>query len=208
MGVFKGSISLTKFYVRGDVPKRFAQRYMEKIQLRRFADLEPDAEDPESVGWCVAGNPLDLGLNQEQVILSGYIVLGVRIDRWRIPRPLFKAQLEEAMVAFRERTGRERIGRKEKDELKFRVERRLRKKLLPSMRHYDVCWNLDRGTVLLWARSPRVKEDFRELFEQTFELQLDEDSPFMAAKSLLSEQGLSQLSDCSETLPLGSGAGA
>lgn len=204
MGVFKGSISLTKFYVRGAIPKRFAQRYVERIQLRRFEALDPDAEEPESVGWCVAGEPLNLELHQEQVIMNSYVVLGMRVDRWRIPRPLFKAQLEEAMASFRERTGREKISRKDKDELKFRVERRLRKKVLPSMRHYDVCWNLDRATALLWARSPRVKEDFRELFEQTFELQLDEESPFMAATSLLAEAQHGHLAELSETLPLGS----
>jgi hypothetical protein len=184
LGVFNGSVSLTKFYVRGNVPKRFAQPFMTKIDLHRFVELEADDEQGESSGWCVAGQPLDLGLHQEQVILHGYVVLALRVDRWRIPRPQFKAQVEEAVAMWRERTGREKISKKDKDELKFRVERKLRKKVLPRMRHYDMCWNVDTGTVLLWSRSPRVKEDFRELFEKTFELELDEDSPYMAAKRL------------------------
>ena len=81
--------------------------------------------------------------------------------------------------------------------------RKLRRKVLPATRCFDVCWNVDAGSVLLWSRSPRVKEDFRELFEQTFSLELDEDSPYMSAKAVLSESDLGRLVDL-EPLSLGS----
>ncbi len=207
MGVFTGSVTLTKFYVRGKIPKRFAQPFLERIELRRFTELSPDSEEEEQSGWSVAGNPLDLELAHEKVFLNDYLVLGLRIDRWRIPRPLLKAQLEQAMDAFRERTGRDKLNKKDKDELKFRVVRKLRKKVLPAMRQYDVCWNLNRQTVLLWSRSPRVKEEFRALFEQTFELELDEDSPYMTAKMLLPEEQLESFLELETTLPVGKGEG-
>jgi hypothetical protein len=203
MGALKGSVSLTRFRVRGSVPKRFASPYMQAIRLRKFADLSVDGEEEQSSGWCVAGDPLDLQLQQQDVIRHNYIVLGLRVDRWRIPRPLFKAQFESAVQAWRERTGREKINRTDKDELAFRVTRALRKKVLPVMRCFDVCWNVDTGSVLFWSRSPRTKEDFRELFEQTFSLELDEDSPYMSAKALLSEAALEQLTDL-EPMSLGS----
>jgi hypothetical protein len=111
------------------------------------------------------------------------------------------------MDAFRERTGRDKLNKKDKDELKFRVERKLRKKVLPSMRQYDFCWNLNRETVLFWSRSPRVKEEFQALFEQTFELELDEESPYMTAKSLLAENQLEAFVELSTTLPIGKGDG-
>lgn len=194
MGVFKGSISATKFYVRGSVPKRFAAPYLEKIEGAKFVELSVDDEPSESVGWCVASSPLDLALRHEQVYLGNYVVLGMRTDRWRIPRPLFKAQFDRAAAEWAERTGRQKMNKREKDELKFRIERKLRRKVLPSMRSVDVCWNMDRRSVLLWSRSPRVKEDFRELFERTFALELDEDSPFMSAKYLLDPEELETLS--------------
>ncbi len=203
MGVFKGSVSLTRFAVRGDVPKRFATPFMQAIRLRKFTELSIDAEEDQSSGWCGAGAPLDLELQQQDVIRNAYIVLGMRVDRWRIPRPIFKAELEAATRAFRERTGREKINRADKDDLSVRVTRKLRKKVLPVMRCFDVCWNVDLGSVLLWSRSPRTKEDFRELFEQTFSLELDEDSPYMAAKSLLGEAELALLGEV-EAMSLGS----
>jgi hypothetical protein len=95
---------------------------------------------------------------------------------------LLKAQLNEAVEAWRQRTGREKINRKEKDELKFRIVRKLRRRVVPSMRSVDMCWNLDQRSVFLWTRAERTKEDFRALFEQTFSLELDEASAFMLAK--------------------------
>jgi hypothetical protein len=194
VGVFKGSISATKFYVRGSVPKRFAAPYLEKIESTKFVELNVDDEPTESVGWCVASSPLDTSLHHEQVYWGSYVLLGMRTDRWRIPRPLFKAQFDRAAAEWVERTGRQKMNKREKDELKFRIERKLRRKVLPNMRSVDVCWNMERGSLLLWSRSPRVKEDFRELFERTFSLELDEDSPFMTAKYLLEPEELETLS--------------
>ena len=200
MGVFKGSISLTRFIVRGSPPKRFAAPYLERIQLRAFSDLNPDEPDEEKSGWCVAETPLDLGLLHEQVFLGQYIVLGLRTDRWRVPRALLKAQLAEAVDAWRQRTGREKINRKEKDELKLRIMRKLRRRVVPSMRHVDMCWNIEQKSVLLWTRAERTKEDFRTLFEQTFSLELDEASAYMLAKSWGGEERADLLSGFEETL--------
>lgn len=189
MGVFDGSINYTKFYVRGSVPKRFAEPFMKAIELRRFEALDPDAEDEERSGWCVAGNPLDLDLRQEQVIYNSVVVLGMRTDRWRVPRPLFQAHFREAERAALQRSGKEKLSKRDKDELKFRIHRKLRKRVFPSMRAFDVCWDLERQLVLFWNRSARVNETFSALFEATFKLQLDEESPFMAARRLLEAEG-------------------
>lgn len=193
MGVFDGSINYTKFYVRGSVPKRFADAFMKAIALRRFEPLDPDGEEEERSGWCVAGNPLDLELQQERVIYNSVLVLGMRTDRWRIPRPLFQAHFREAERAALQRSGKEKLSKRDKDELKFRIHRKLRRRVFPSMRAFDVCWDLDRELVLFWNRSPRVNEAFTALFEATFKLQLDEDSPFMAARRLLEATGQAQL---------------
>jgi recombination associated protein RdgC len=200
VGVFKGSISLTRFIVRGKPPKRFAATFLERIALRAFTDLDPDLPDEEKSGWCVAETPLDLGLLHEQIFMGPYLVLGLRTDRWRVPRALLKAQLAEAVDAWRERTGRDKINRREKDELKLRILRKLRKRVVPTMRHVDMCWNLDQGSVLLWTRAERTKEDFRALFEQTFSLELDEATALMAAAALYGVEAVDEVSDLEVTL--------
>jgi recombination associated protein RdgC len=202
MGLFGGSVSTTKFYVRGALPKRFVEPFVKAIRLRAFQELQPDDEQDERAGWCVAGKPLDLELLAENTIVNSYLLLGLRIDKWRIPRSLFKAHFDEAAAAHLAKTGKERLSKKEKEELKFRVNRKLRRKVLPTMRNYDLCWDFNRGELRFWNRSARVNDDLRAVFEQTFgsfELTLDEDSPYLAATLVLPPERAERLMDIEQT---------
>ncbi|MEN9581314.1 MAG: hypothetical protein RJA70_4323 [Pseudomonadota bacterium] len=199
MGVFNGSISYSKFYVRGEVPKKHQAPYMKAIRTRTFVPLDPDQEEEEHSGWCAPGNSLDLDLSQQKVMFDSYITLALRVDKWRIPRALFRAHFEQAATELKARHGREKLSKREKDEIKFRVTKRLRKKVLPSMRHFDLCWDLDRGVVLFWNRSPRLADDLMALFEQTFDLRLEQASPFVEAKQLLSEVALSAVDELDQS---------
>jgi hypothetical protein len=200
MGVFNGSISVTKFFLDEAPPKQFAQSFLKSIHLRRFTELTVDGEEEEASGWCVAGNGLDLDLRHEQVFLNSFIVLGLRVDRWRIPRPLFKAQFAEAAAEHLARTGKDKLSKRDKDEIKFRVNRKLRKKVIPSMRVFDVCWDLNREEVLFWCRSTRTIDDLSVLFERTFSLTLREASPYTVAGKLLGESEAESLCDLEQTL--------
>lgn len=191
MGVFSGSVSFSKFFVRGELPKRFQGPFLKAVRLRTFVPLEADAEDELGVGWCAPGNALDLDLTQQKVLFDRYLTLGLRIDQWRIPRTLFRAHYEAAEAEARARLGKEKLSKREKDDLKFRIQRRLRKKVLPAMRAFDLSWDLERAVLLFWNRSPRVKEELMTLFERTFSLRLDEASPYVVARELLDETAMS-----------------
>lgn len=193
MGVFQGSISYSKFYVRGELPKRFRSQYMAAVRRRVFVPLSPDDDDDERSGWCVVDNLLDLELTPDKVFFDAFLVLGYRVDKWRIPRALLKAHLNEATAEYLARKGKSKLSKPERDELKFRVSRRLKKKLLPSARQHDVCWDLERGQLLFWNRSPRMMDDLAALFEKTFGLQLDSSSPYLEAKEILSTRRLESL---------------
>jgi hypothetical protein len=192
VGVFSGSISYSKFLARGDVPKRFQAPFMKAIRLRTFAPLEIDSEEDSSVGFCAPGDPLDLALDQSKVIFNQYVALGLRIDQWRIPRTLFRSHFDTAQAELRARLGKEKLSKKDKDELKFRIQRRLRKKVIPSMRAFDLLWDVERRVVLFWNRSPRLKEELMATFELAFRLRLDEVSPYVAAKVLLDDEDMNR----------------
>ena len=50
MGALSGSMSTTKFYVRGDLPKNLRRSFTERIALRTFRPLEPDEEAARRAG--------------------------------------------------------------------------------------------------------------------------------------------------------------
>jgi hypothetical protein len=197
LGALKGSISYCRFFVRGKLPSsRLHQTFLERIRLRAFEPLKVEDEVEERAGWCSIVQPFDLELSHEKVFYNSYLNLGLRIDRWRIPRPLFVAQFEEAQAAYLAKKGREKLGKKEKEDLKVMVTRRLRKLVIPSMKSTDVSWNMDAGVVRLYSHSKKAQAYLDGLFKQTFELELIPESPFSAAVHLgVSEQQAEHLSE-------------
>lgn len=201
MGARRGTLSFCRFFVRGAPPKGFRNKYVEAVQLRAFVPLRPEDEADQASGWCVIEKVFDLDLTHDKLYREPYLLLGFRIDRWRVPAALLNARLAEEEEKLLVRSGRDKLSRKEKSELKQRLVTRLRSKVLPVSKSVDVCWDLDAGVVRFWNHSRRVKDDFAALFEKTFKLELVEDSPYAAAvRAGLSEPLLDALSQSELTL--------
>ncbi len=167
--------------MRGEVTDDFRDRYLRNIKLRKFEPLTAEDVESERSGWCVIDRVFDLDFNHEKVFYNSYLNLGFRVDRWRVPAALLKAQLAEAEEELKAKKGLNKLGRTQKADLKQRITIRLRKRTLPSMRAFDLSWNLETGVVLFWSNSRRLHEELTTLFEKTFELTLVPESPFMAA---------------------------
>lgn len=201
MGALAGPLTVSKFTVRGELPEDFRSTYMKAIRLRAFKPLTPDEEAEERIGWCAVGNPLDFELSPETVLYNGYLNLGLRVDKWRLPAPLLKAELNDAIAEKLQKSGKERLGKTEKDELRDRVALRLKKRLIPAMRHFDLVWNLETMTLWFWSQSAKTQEQLSVLFEQTFGLELVLHSPFVAATELDLTEGEAQALTTVEATP-------
>jgi hypothetical protein len=184
LGALKGNISFAKFYVRGELPEGFRDTFIERLRLRAFRPLTLEEDDEQRAGWCSIENPLDCDLDHAKVYFNSYINLGYRVDRWQIPGPLFKAHFAEAEREHLQKRGRDKLGKREKEELKAVVSRRLRAQILPVMKVIDLSWNLETGVVRFWNQSARVHESLNELFEDTFQLSLVPQSPYTAAADI------------------------
>jgi hypothetical protein len=155
--------------------------YLAAIRLRAFQPLDPDGEANESSGWCVMDQPFDLDFQPDKVFEDRFILLGFRTDRFRVPPAIVRAQMAEETARLLSRSGKNRLSRNERLELKDKIVLRLRKKLVPSTRAVDVVWDLDAGCVLFFSHSRRSLADFCAHFERSFRLELEEDSPYRAA---------------------------
>jgi hypothetical protein len=154
---------------------------LEAARLRVFQPLKPDDEALEATGWCAIERPFDLELDSAKIFHDSYVLLGFRVDRYRIPGALLKSQITDEEQRLLTRSKKTKLSRNEKLEIKDRVVMRLRKKVLPTSKAIDLCWHLDSGTVLFFGHSKRTIADFCALFEKTFSLPLVEDSPYAAA---------------------------
>jgi recombination associated protein RdgC len=181
LGVSRGALTFTRLFVQGKPPKDLRKRYLEAVRLRKFTPLAPEDEASEAVGWCVIERPFDLDFQPDRLFYDRFVQLGLRVDKWKIPGVLLRSQVADEEQRMLSRAGREKLTRGEKEDIKLRVIGRLRKKILPSSRAFDVLWDLDAGTVLLFTHSARTTEEFMALFQKTFGLELRVDSPYFAA---------------------------
>jgi DNA recombination-dependent growth factor C len=197
LGILKGPISYAKFYVTGDLPEGYQDRFLESIALRRFVPLTVEGEDVQSIGWAPLARPHenDVGFDHNEVFFNSYLNAVLRIDEWKFPSAVFKAAFDEAAKKHLTERGREKLTRREKDELKVVVSRRLRNQFTPVMRTIDLSWNLSTNVLRFWNQSARMEEILVEIFEKTFApCKLMVASPYtMALQAGLSEQQLQVL---------------
>ena len=57
-------------------------------------------------------------MHEGNLFFDRYVTLGFRVDKWRIPGALVKAQLEDEEQRLLGRNGRARLGRAEKADLR------------------------------------------------------------------------------------------
>lgn len=181
MPALRGSLTYARFFVEGDLPDDFRERFMSSIRLRAMRPLEPDDEDLERSGWAKLGDPLEVELDYEDVFFNEYVNVAFRTDRWVIPGPVLRTHLREAEAAYLQKKGRERLSRREKTDLKLLVSKKLRRHLSPATRAVDLSWSLGDGVVRFFSHATKPAGLMTELFEKTFGLRLIPESPYTLA---------------------------
>lgn len=182
MGATSGTVTCTKFYVRGTPKRGFRDQFIAAAVHHAFTELRPEDEEEQRAGFCVFERPFDLDIRHDNAYFTHYLNLGLRIDRWRIPSSLFKAHYREAEQAHKDKLGIEKLSRRQKEDLKVMVTRKLRRKTIPMMRVYDLSWDLNAGVLRLWNTAAAVNELFEELFEKTFEHKLVRDGAYVCCE--------------------------
>lgn len=181
-------MSYARFFVQGALPEDFRERYLAALALRAMRPLDAEEDVDERSGWCALGDPYDLELSHDRVFYNNFINLGLRTDRWSIPAPVLKTKLQEAESAYLAQRGRDKLSKREREELKQLVTRKLRKQYVPTVRVVDLSWSLEEGLVRFFSHSARSIAAMADLFAQTFALELTIEAPYtLAARLGLSE---------------------
>ena len=199
MGALEGSLTFKTFYVEGEPPHDFQSVYLRKLQDRFFEPLSPVGEDERTVGWVPVQDPIGTEFRYDQVFFNQYIVFAMRIDKWSLPSPWVKAMTRQAILerlpeleaeeaqrqsAEGKLRPKAKLSKREKEKIKLEVTTEIKHKVLPAMKVIDVVWNISEGMVRFWSTSSAVCDEFVELFEATFGLSLNGDSPFLMARHL------------------------
>ncbi|MDO9528162.1 MAG: recombination-associated protein RdgC [Syntrophales bacterium] len=171
MGLIKGTVTVSKYRVIGSLPDNF-KNFIDK-QIKRFAfrDLSM-GEGEKSVGWTSLENVLDTKFEYANYLIADYLIFSLRIDRKVVSPALLKLKvLEEERKLIAER-GKGKIYREERNEIRERMHLSLMRQTPPVPSFHEICWNVSEGWLLFGSLSEKVREDFEDLFKNTFKLTL------------------------------------
>lgn len=178
MGALTGSITFSTYYVDGEPDAGFKDEFIAAMNKRRFKEIDVAADLDESIGWTSISDPFDSEFELAKVSWGDYWVCALRQDVIRIPAAAFKLHFKKALGEYLAQTGKERATKAEEEEVKDHLEKSLRRRVLPSIRTYDVVWNLQRGVVWFWTTNKRMGEIFTDLFTDTFGFPLIPKNPY------------------------------
>ena len=173
-----------RFYVEGEPPDGFREKFMRSIRHRAMRPLEPDEEDLDRSGWCRLGEAFEIDLAYDDVFFNSFVNLGFRTDKWAIPTPMLRRHVREAEAAYLGNKGREKLSRREKSEIKLLVAKKLRKQVSAQTRMVDMSWSLEDRIVRFFSHAQKPAGLMSELFEKTFSLKLTPESPYTLAARL------------------------
>jgi hypothetical protein len=172
MGAFNGTLTYKQYYVEGDLPAGFRDKFLASLNAYAFRDINLDAGEEKMVGWVTVTDILDADFRVDKFIFNQYLCVSLREDAIKVPASTLKVYIQKEETAKKQELKRDKLSKFERDELRDMVKISLRKKTLPTIKSYDVVWNLDARTVWFWTHNRTLCEVFEELFEKTFELRL------------------------------------
>lgn len=180
MGLLSGRSTTQTFYVLGEVPNNFHETYSKNIEANRFLEIDAYADRDESLGWTMIDDILETNMRWDKILITDYLALTLRIDTIKIPGPILKATLKKAFREYREEHDKEHISKMVKLEIQDRIMKEFRKRVLPTIRTFEMIWNMAEGKVYFSGTSTKVHDQFCELFERTFDLRLAAHSCYTA----------------------------
>lgn len=177
MGLLAGALSFRRFKVKGELPEKFRDGFLENIA--RFALRENDRArtKDDNCGWVSITDPADTDLHLNKFLFSQYLVLTFRVDRKRVPARYLTIQLDKKVREVMALEKLQRVGPNRKKELKAALEEELLGRALPVVATFDMAWDIETMELWLFTTSDAICDLFRGLFKDTFGLELERIRP-------------------------------
>lgn len=190
MGFSSNSCSFTRFRILDSVPQELWPQIPNRLKQYAFRDID-DMPEMEAHGWVNFDDMLDTAWETSPPQKGTYIVFSLRQDLRRIPAGVIKKHVAIAMRDEKERMkehGKKYVSRERKQELKEQVILRLRSRFLPVPGEFNVLWATDKNEVWFASTQGKMIDLFTEYFLVTFDLHLEQLTPYSLATHLLDEK--------------------
>lgn len=195
MGLLSASCGFTRFKITENVPSELWGQIPSKLKQFAFRDIDEIPEE-RAWGWVAFEDMLDVEWRSAPPDKGAYLAFAFRLDTRRIPPAVLKKHVQIALREEEQRIreqGKKFIGRDRKLELRDQVRLRLLGRFLPVPAVFDIAWNTDSNVVYLASTQTKLIELFTEYFTLTFDLHLEQLTPYFLAASFLDDAAIQRL---------------
>lgn len=171
MGLFKGSTTLSQY--KTDRPGQLRDLFGDLVPSHTFAEIEGTTDEIGS-GWVRPDDFMGTDLSYSTCSMEPYVLLGLRIDRRKVPAILLKKYIAHETQGEKLKQemggGKARLGRALLNTLKERARTAALRRTPPVPTVVDVIWNTETGAIWLGSTTRLVWGVFESLFAKTFQV--------------------------------------
>lgn len=195
MGFANSSCSFSRFLIIDPVPDTIINDLPGRLTKFAFKDIEDSAE-MQAFGWVSFEDMLESAWETAPPFKGAYAVFSLRLDTRRIPAGVIKKHVALAMKEEKARLAEQNqkfISRERKKELREQVILKLRERFLPVPAEFNVLWNIQANEVWFASVQSKMIDLFMEYFLNSFELHLEQITPYTLAIKILGDAAAPQL---------------
>ena len=180
MGLLKGTWTFARYHIIGKIPEQFDDFIDARLKQYAFSSLARETME-KNMGWTSLENVLDTDFTYAKYKCGENLIFSLRSDRKPIPPSLLKLKVMEAEKNNLADSGKKRLFRHEREEIKERVQLELQTKALNVPSFYELCWFPQKNYLMFGSLAAKVTEDFEQYFKESFQLTL---LPFLPWESV------------------------
>jgi DNA recombination-dependent growth factor C len=185
MGIISRSGSFTRYTATTSLPEDFLENLQAAVSRYAFKNLGESSVDERSAGWVNIMDMFDNRFAGIDFLKEPYVAMSLRIDERKIPPTALKQHCLEAEARIMEAEDLEYLHKRRRSEIKEGVRLGLLKRAIPVSRSYDMIWNTATGQVIFGCVTPKICDEFTEIFRQTFDIPLEAICPYTLAQGVL-----------------------
>jgi len=190
VSLLQGGLSLHRLMAIGPIPTEADRN--EALRQDAFRPFEDGLEE-ERLGWCDWRNAMRTPPDPDWIDSDRFWVFGLRIDTRKVPGELLRAQVEMRLEALKQEKDLAFIGKEARVSLQDEVKADLLRKVLPSMKTFQVAWDRKGGLVLTTASSSKAQSALIGLFIKSFGVELHLLGPLLLAGHLVPQLSVEAL---------------
>ena len=189
MSFLRPSVSFTRFKLSESAPAELWTAIPAKLKQFAFRDID-DIPEERSWGWVNFDDMLDAEWTTSVPEKGHYIAFSLRLDTRRISPAVLRKHIALALRQEESRNkedGKSFVSRTRKKELKESVRAELLRRSLPIPAEFNIIWDTRQNIIILASTHGKIIELFCNHFTATFDLELEQLTPYSLATHLLGE---------------------